>query len=112
MNRIHAHILALALTLCASGCALAPKDNLRLEEARRAHAQMQRDSAVARYVPAEARRADEALERAHEAWSSLQDPALVDHLAYLARQRALIAAETARHRAAQERLQSGYPNRS
>lgn len=86
---------AAALALAAWGCALAPKPNARLEQARQAHAQMQADARVTRLVPEAARAADEALQRAVDAWSTLQDPALVDHLAYIATQRAAIARERA-----------------
>ena len=96
---------ALALALATTGCAYMPKDNLRLDEARHAQARLaERD--VAAYAPAEARRAQEAFERAVEASNTLQDPALVDHLSYVARQRAAIAVEVAQ-RIAAERSASG-----
>lgn len=93
-----------ALALAASGCALSPKPNIRLEEARNAHARLLSRTGVAALAPAEAQRAREALERAIVTWESREDPALVDHLAYVARQRAEIAAETARRVAAERAL--------
>lgn len=93
-----------ALVIAASGCALSPKQNVRLEEARSAHARILSDESVSALAPAEARRAREALERAVITWESREDPALVDHLAYVARQRAEIAAETARRVAAERGL--------
>lgn len=92
---------ALALALAPGGCGLAPKDSLRLDEARASHARMIADPEVAALAPLEARRAQEALERALEASDTLQDPALVDHLAYVARQRAAIAIEVAQRIAAE-----------
>lgn len=97
---------ALAIALALSGCALVPQVNPRLEEARAAHERIQRSPEVARLAPAEAARAAEAFERAQEAWGSLQDPALVDHLAYVARQRAAIASEAALAAATLRRLDS------
>lgn len=95
----------IALALAASGCAYVPKDNVRLEEARHAQASVL-DAGTAARAPAETRRAQEAFERAQEASNTLQDPALVDHLAYVARQRAAIAREVAQ-RVAAERAAAG-----
>lgn len=92
-----------ALAIAASGCALAPKHNIRLEETRSAHARLL-SGTVPALAPAETQRAREALERAVITWESREDPALVDHLAYVARQRAEIAAETARRVAAERAL--------
>lgn len=94
----------IALAAMMAGCATAPKHNIRLEEARSVHARLLADGKVPALAPAEAKRAREALERAVTTWESREDPALVDHLAYVARQRAEIAAETAR-RVAAERTQ-------
>ena len=104
--RMHRLLPAVLILLAASGCALVPKDNVRLQEAHAANARLMVDSQVAALAPAEARRAAEALEAAQAASSSLQDPALVDHLAYVARQRAAIAVEVAR-RIAAERAAGG-----
>jgi hypothetical protein len=91
----------LALALAASGCVYMPKENIRLEEARGAQARILADRDIVALAPAEVRRAEEAFERAVAASDSLQDPALVDHLAYVARQRAAIAAEVAQRIAAE-----------
>jgi hypothetical protein len=97
---------ALALALAASGCAYMPKENIRLEEARSAQARVLADRDITTLAPNEVRRAEEAFERALTASNTLQDPALVDHLAYVARQRAAIAAEVAQ-RIAAERAANG-----
>lgn len=85
--------------LALSACALHPKENLRLEEARRTHERLTVE--VARLAPNETARAGEALERATLTWRSREDPALVDHLAYVAKQRAAIAEQVARRVAAE-----------
>ncbi len=95
-NAIRSLLAAVALAVSASGCVLVPQGNARLEEARAAHAGMRADPQVAAITSDDARRADEAMQRALEAWNTLQDPALVDHLAYMAKQRAAIAREKAR----------------
>lgn len=97
---------ALTLALAASGCAFVPRENLRLKEARQAQARLLGNAEVVALAPAEVRRAREAFERALEASNSLQDPALVDHLSYVARQRAAIAIEAAQ-RVAAERAAAG-----
>ena len=92
--------LLLAAAVLAGGCAFVPKDYARLDEARSADAAMLSDIDVARYAPVELRKAREALERATIACDTLQDPAVVDHLAYVARQRFAIARAAADGRAA------------
>lgn len=94
--------LTLSALLALAACALHPKKNLRLEEARRAHERLPSD--VARLAPLETSRAVQALERATLTWSSREDPALVDHLAYIAKQRAAIAEQVARRVAAEAAL--------
>jgi hypothetical protein len=88
--------------------ALAPAHNIRIEQMRSAHARLLSGTGAPVLAPAETQRALEALERAVITWESREDPALVDHLAYVARQRAEIAAETARRIAAERALASPY----
>jgi hypothetical protein len=97
-------ILLLASTAILGGCAFVPKQNLRLEEARAAYRQAQADPLVAELAGNELRAAGEAQDRAVAASNGLDDPAVVDHLAYLARQRAVISRETAQLIAAQRGL--------
>jgi hypothetical protein len=81
----------LAAAILAGGCVFVPKDYARLDEARSADSAVLSDASVARYAPIELRQAREALERASIARDTLQDPAVVDHLSYVARQRFAIA---------------------
>lgn len=94
-------VAAMAIT---AGCAFVPRTNLRLEEARAAYRQAQADPLVAELAGNELHAAAEAQDRAIAASNSLDDPAVVDHLAYLARQRAVISRETARLIATQRGL--------
>ena len=91
-------MLLAALAIVVAGCAFAPTRNLRLEEAMSAFRQIASDSRVELRAPAELQRAKEALYDAIAARNTLADPALVDHLAYLAKQRTAIAYERARQR--------------
>ncbi|HYC35265.1 MAG TPA: DUF4398 domain-containing protein [Usitatibacter sp.] len=97
-------LIALAVAVLASGCGLTPKDNARLDSAHRAVAAMQADASVERFAPADLRRASETLADAQKASDTLQDPALIDHLAYMARQRAALATERARRIEAERSL--------
>jgi hypothetical protein len=84
--------------ICLGGCAFVPQKNLRLEEARLDYAEAMATPAVVKFAPAELRLAAEALERASAARDTLDDPAVVDHLAYLAKQRLAIGREAALQR--------------
>jgi hypothetical protein len=90
---------ALAVALIAAACAFVPAANRRLDEARAAYGAAAANEDVRRFAARELAEAREALERAARARDTLQDPAEVDHLAYLARQRAAISREVAAQRA-------------
>ena len=90
--------LLAALAILAA-CAFVPTANRRLAEARAAFEQAAADPQVQRFARRELDEAREALERASRASDTLQDPAEVDHLAYLAKQRAAISREMAALRA-------------
>ena len=96
-SALFATFLAAALL---GGCAFVPKHYARLDEARAASAATLADPRVGRFAPAELRNAEEALERARIARDTLDDPAVVEHLAYVARQRLAIARAAAEWRAA------------
>ena len=103
--KIQPRFIAVALvTTLLGACAFVPKTNLRLDEARRAHSEARADPLAAQYSSIEMSRAEESLQRANTAWSTLDDPAVVDHLAYVARQRFAIAREAAKRMSAERRL--------
>jgi hypothetical protein len=95
--------LLIAGLACLAGCAFVPQKNLRLEEARAAYAEAMANPAVANFARAELTLAAEGLARAAAARDTLDDPAVVDHLAYLAKQRVAIGREAARQRALNHR---------
>ena len=83
-------------SVSAGASTSAAKHNPRLEEVSAAHAHLD-GLGIATLAPEEARSARQALERALAAAANpFHDPALVDHLAYVALQRAAIAVLTAR----------------
>ena len=99
MRRPLSSALLIAAVAVLGGCAFIPKDYARLDEARSAREQTLFDARVARWAPVELGRAEEALERARIARDTLDDSAVVDHLAYVAKQRFAIALATAQWRA-------------
>ena len=84
-----------AIALVVAACAFVPPANRRLDEARRAYRAAAATPDVVRFAPRELGEAREALDLAVRASDTLQDPAMVDHLSYLAKQRAAISRELA-----------------
>lgn len=99
MRRALSCALLIGILAWLGGCAFVPKDFARLDEARTMRGQAMSDARVARFAPAELASAEEALERARIARDTLDDSAVVDHLAYVAKQRFAIALATAQWRA-------------
>ena len=108
MSRVAA---AIAAAMLASGCALAPPAHSRIDEVRRLHASAQSEARIPALAPAEWARASAALDEAVVAWGTVQDAALVDHLAYVAKQRIEIARETASRVAAEAVIQEAARRR-
>ena len=101
---------ALALSLAA--CNTLPERSSALDSARAAVHAAQTDSQVPMMAGLELGQADEALRRAEAAWRDHDDMRVVDHLAYLAQQRAAIAIDTARQRAAEAAVQTATAERN
>ena len=97
-----AFVLAAALWLKA--CAFVPRANVRLDEARTALESASADAQVTLHAAAQLRQAAEFLQQGTIARDTLDDPALVDHLAYLAKQRVAIAREAAQLKASQRAI--------
>ena len=91
--------MQLAALLAAAACAFFPRDNVHLDEARAAYEQARSDPLVVLHASTELKAAEEMLRQAILARDTLDDPAVVDHLSYLAKQRVVIAREAARQRA-------------
>lgn len=97
------HIVPTLLVIGATlvGCSSVPERHAVLEEARGNYSAAQSDPDVTKNAAVELQQAGQALERAENAWSKQEDADLVDHLAYLAKQRALIAQDTGKLRSAE-----------
>ncbi len=100
-------VVATALaTLTLAACTTTPMRNATLDEARSAVAAARADAAVSRAAGTELRGAEEALDRATALWRDGEDTADVNHYAYLARERALLAQDVARLRTADEQARA------
>lgn len=87
-----------------SACTTMPADKSPIEIAR-VDVQAARDNPqTATLAGSELQAADTALQRANQAQSNRESAATVDHLAYLASQRAAIAQEAGRQKAAEQRI--------
>jgi outer membrane protein OmpA-like peptidoglycan-associated protein len=93
-------LLSLVTLATLAACSLTRPDNSVLEEARGGYARAQSDPQVAKFAADELNQAGAALNKANDAWSKREDDALVNQLAYVAKQRVAIAQETARQKAA------------
>ncbi|MCE2947794.1 MAG: OmpA family protein [bacterium] len=97
-NRFRMTAIALALL---AGCATVPADNAMLDAARSSYRSVQDDPDARQFAATELDQASLALKEADAAWARDEDKDRIDHLAYLARQRAAIAQETTRRRTAE-----------
>jgi outer membrane protein OmpA-like peptidoglycan-associated protein len=95
----------------AAGCSTTPQRNAALDDAQSAVNAARNDSTVTRVAGAELRSAEEALARATALWREDDDRAAVDHYAYLARERALLAQDIARVRTSDEAAQAAGQER-
>ncbi len=94
-------LLSLITIATLAACSMTRPDNSLLEEARGGYATAQSNPQVVKLAADELNQAGDALNKANDAWSKGQDDALVDQLAYMAKQRVAIAQETAKQKAAE-----------
>lgn len=99
----NSHRFALSLTALAivAGCSTTPPTNLSMEQAREDFRTVQADPRSQNQAPAELRQASDALNAANAALNNGDDLARVNHLAYVASQRAFIVRETVNFKTAE-----------
>jgi outer membrane protein OmpA-like peptidoglycan-associated protein len=93
--------LAIAVIAALAACSSVPDRNVALEEARSVYSTAQSTPDVPLYAAEELKRAGAALQLAEKRHADGEKRPEVDHLAYLARQRVVLAQATADSRAAQ-----------
>ncbi len=95
----------LPMTLIAvavlAGCSTLPSSDSLLAQARNDYNNAQANPQVTSLAASELRQASDSLDKANRASSKGEDRAVVDHLAYVAKQHVAIAQETARQKAAE-----------
>jgi outer membrane protein OmpA-like peptidoglycan-associated protein len=94
-------LLAFVAAAALAGCATLPASDSPLAQARIAYSNAQADPQVTSLAPGELRQASDSLDKANNAQSKGDSSALVDHLAYVAKQQVAIAQETATQKAAE-----------
>jgi outer membrane protein OmpA-like peptidoglycan-associated protein len=101
MNTMHRFALSLTALAVVAGCSTTPPTNVRLDQAREDFRTVQADPRSQNQAPAELRQAADALTAANTAASNREDVAQVNHLAYVASQRAAIVRETVNFKTAE-----------
>lgn len=90
----------LPLVLLLAGCGGALVSNEQLTSAEEEYEKAEQNSMVVQYAPVKLKEAEEALEMTRELWTAKADKSDVDHHAYMAQQKTLIAVETAKFNSA------------
>ncbi|KRC00491.1 hypothetical protein ASE11_07530 [Hydrogenophaga sp. Root209] len=101
MKTAHRFALSLTALAVAAGCSTTPLSNVRLDQAREDYRTVQADPRSQNQAPTELRQAADALNAANVALANREDEARVNHLAYVASQRAFIVRETVNFKTAE-----------
>jgi outer membrane protein OmpA-like peptidoglycan-associated protein len=98
-------IAAVSVALAFGGCASTPPTPDSLTQAREAFEGARNNPHVPRFAGTELNQAGQALDRVEQLWTGGGDTQVIDHQAYLAKQQARIASETAATRAARAEIE-------
>ena len=93
------------------GCGGPPEDNPLLKEAKNHFHEAENDSTIVMNAPVALKEAEEALQESERLWEEKADKELVDHHAYIAKQKVAIARETAELNAAQDEVERAESQR-
>lgn len=104
-------IALLPLLMLLIGCGGPPANNPILMEAQENFEAANTDESIVRLAPVKLKEAEEALGTGMSLWQSKADKTEVDHYAYIASQKTLIARETALYNAAQQEISRGENER-
>jgi outer membrane protein OmpA-like peptidoglycan-associated protein len=104
-------LTVIAAIVTNAGCASAPPANPLLDNARRDLAVVQSSPKSAELASGELRQASDALNKANDAWNGGADVTQVNHLAYLAAQRAAIAQQTVEQKSAERMVNDAAATR-
>tara|TARA_R100000908_G_scaffold65120_1_gene51980 strand:- start:8211 stop:9116 length:906 start_codon:yes stop_codon:yes gene_type:complete len=101
----------LPLLILMIGCAGPPANNPLLNNARDNYKAAYNDEKIVRLAPVELKEAEEALAKSTKLWESKADKTQVNHYAYLAEKKTMIARETALMKAAEQEISDGETER-
>lgn len=108
----HYLFLPIALIVTLAGCSSVPESNSLLDEARSDYRAAQSNPQVVNLAPGELKQASDAIDKANAASSQHKDKAMINHLAYMAKQRVAIAQAAARQNAAEATVAGAGMQRS
>lgn len=111
MHRSILYISTVILVALTAACGGPPANNPLLETARSDFEAAERDSSIVVFAPVALKEAEEELLKGISLWEAKEDKVLVDHHAYLAKQKTKIARETARLNMAQIEIERAEPER-
>lgn len=99
--------------ICAGmiGCSSTPKDNATLGAAQDSYVNAQSNPNVQKYAPIELKEAGDALEKAQKSLKEGENPAVVEHLSYLAKQKVAIAETQAQLKTTEENIKHATTDR-
>lgn len=110
-NRRLAATLSLLTMATLTACTSVPQGNEQLDQARRDYRAVRNDPRAQGYAGDDLQRATDAMGRANAAWNDSASEAQVNHLAYLASQRAAIVRATLDTRTAQDTVDAAAAQR-
>lgn len=93
------------------GCSSTPKNNAAIDDARANYQIAQANPTVQKYAAIELKEAGDALARADDAFKNKEKPAVVEHIAYLAKQKSSIALARAQQRSSDELIKNSTAQR-
>jgi outer membrane protein OmpA-like peptidoglycan-associated protein len=104
-------IAAGAVVWLITGCGGPPANNPLLETARSEFRSAEQDSSVLLFAPVALKEAEEELQTGVRLWEEKEDKELIEHHAYLAKQKTAVAMETAKLNMAQLEIERAEPER-
>ncbi len=111
LSTIHTIIGLLVISFIATACGGPPQNNPLLSQAKEDYKKAENDSLVVMKAPVALKEAEEALEESEDIWKEKGDKELIEHYAYIAKQKTKIAEETAKLNAAQDEVERAEAER-
>lgn len=101
----------LSASILLMGCGGPPQNNPLLTDAEQAYQEVEKDSMIVMKAPVALKEAEEALEQSQQIWKDKGDKKLIEHYAYIAKQKTKIARQTAQLNAAQDEVERAEAER-